>query len=206
MFGLTKWYRVAIGTAAAFVANATVALAEAAHGGDGAHAAPDPLGFDPDLAIFTAIVFLLLLAILTKFAWKPIAAALDQREHAIAENIAAAERVGAEARRTMAEYEAKLAGAANEVRAMLDEARRDAEHTKEQIVAEAKAAAQIEHDRQMREIRTASEQAQKQLGEMSANLAIELAGKLIRQQLKPQDHERLIREAVDSFGKSPSLN
>jgi hypothetical protein len=37
------------------------------------------------------------------------------------------------------------------------------------------------------------------LAETSANMAIELAGKLIRQQLSPTDHERLIREAIDRF-------
>ena len=43
--------------------------------------------FDPDLAVFSAIVFLLLLAVLGKFAWPTITAALDERERKIADNI-----------------------------------------------------------------------------------------------------------------------
>ena len=39
----------------------------------------NPLTFDPDLAWFTFVVFVLLLLVLTKFAWKPLMAGLDQR-------------------------------------------------------------------------------------------------------------------------------
>ena len=186
----------------------TLSAATAAPGAGAAAASkPDPLSFDPDLAIFTAVVFLLLLAILGKFAWKPIIEGLEKRERHIADNIAAAERAGEEARRTMAEYQAKLASAADEVRGMLEEARRDAEHTKQEIVAEAKAAASAEHDRQMREIRTATDSALKQLAEQSATLATDLAGKIIRQKLNPQDHQKLIREAVEKFAaRQPSRN
>src|SRR4051794_40411756 len=49
---------------------------------------PNPLAFDPDLAIFTAVVFLLLVGILGKFAWPQITAALDERERKIEANIA----------------------------------------------------------------------------------------------------------------------
>ena len=115
---------------------------EAGHAGQADR--PDPLAFDPDLAIWTAIVFLVLLGVLGKFAWGPIVDGLEKREQTIADNIAAAERASEEAKAMLAEYEAKLAGAADEVRAMLEEARRDAEHTKQEILAEAKSARQAE--------------------------------------------------------------
>jgi F-type H+-transporting ATPase subunit b len=181
--------------------------AHEAHGGEHPHigeANPgpkleDPSEFKSSLALWSFVVFVLLLAVLWKFAWGPICQGLDQRERRIAENIAAAERSGEEARKIMAQYEAKLAGAADEVRQLLEEARRDAEHTKAQILAEAKVAAQTEHDRQMREIQTATDAALKTLAEKSAHWAVELAGKFIRRQLSPHDHERLIREAVENF-------
>ncbi len=46
------------------------------HSGEDTHAAPNPLGFDPDLAIATAIIFLVLLGFLWFFAWTPISEAL----------------------------------------------------------------------------------------------------------------------------------
>jgi F-type H+-transporting ATPase subunit b len=178
-----------------------------AHGGEAAgHAehggAPNPLEIGPDLAVFTLVVFLLLLAILGKFAWGPIATALDHREHRISDNIAQAERLQAEAKAQLALYEQKLATAADEVRQLLEEARRDAEHTKDEILAQAKADAKAEHDRAMREVRNAKDAALKEIGETSANFAVEMATKIVQKQLTAEDHARLVREAVASFPSS----
>ncbi len=101
--------------------------------------APSPLIIDIDLAIFTVLIFLILLAVLWKFAWGPISAALDLREKKISDNIAAAEQLNQEAKRLLGEYEAKLTAAREEVRGILDEARRDAEHAGQEIVTKARA-------------------------------------------------------------------
>jgi F-type H+-transporting ATPase subunit b len=149
----------------------------------------------------------MLFAVLWKFAWGPISVALEKREHAIAENIASAQRSQEEAKEMLAQYEKKLAGAADQVREMLDEARRDAEHTKLQIVAEAKAAAQAEHERGMRDIRTATDAAVKELSERSTDLAIQLAGKVIASKLTPEERSRLVQDSLGKFAAStPSKN
>ncbi len=160
-----------------------------------------------DLAIFSFIVFLLLLAILGKFAWKPVTEALERREHGIAENIAAAQRAGDDARNMLAEYETKLRGAADEVRGIMEEARRDAETTKQEIIAEAKSAAQQEHDRMLRDVNMAKNQALKELSEQGANLAVDLAGRIVRAQLNKADHARLVSEALTRVtAGSPQAN
>jgi F0F1-type ATP synthase membrane subunit b/b' len=92
--------------------------AEAAH--EQAEAAgPNPLVFDPDLAVYSAIVFLLLLWVLGKYAWPPISAALDARERKIADNIESAAAKHEEAKRLLEEHETRLAAAAGEVRDLL---------------------------------------------------------------------------------------
>ncbi len=155
-----------------------------------------------DLAIWTAVVFLLLLAILGKFAWGPIIAGLQKREQAIADNISAAERTNEGAKLLLVEYERRLAGAAEQVRMMLDEARREAEQTKLDIIAEAKEGARLEAERGKRDVQLARDQALKELSERSTNMAVELAGKIIRAQLKPSDHSRLVQEAMTEFAKN----
>ena len=70
------------------------------HGEHGGHfgaadhgpALEDPTEVRSDLALFTAVVFLLMLGVLGKFAWGPICAGLSQREHSIADHIASAHR------------------------------------------------------------------------------------------------------------------
>lgn len=167
----------------------------------------DPFEFKGDLAIYTFVVFLLLLAILGKFAWPPIAKALEEREQNIAGHIAAAEDKHVEAEALLAQHEKKLAGAADEVRELLEEARRDAEHTKGHIIAEARAAAQAEHERGMRDLKVATDTAMKHLAETSANLAVELAGKVVQEKITPQHQARVVREALSKLATSePSAN
>lgn len=183
---------------------AVLAAEEAApeHAGAGAEAQPNPLSIDADLAVWTAVVFVVLFFVLAKFAWGPIAEALDKRERHIAENIEAARRRDEDARQLLAEYERKLAGAADQVRSMLDEARQDAERTKQEIVAEAKAAAQGEHERAMRDIRTATDAAVEELSQRSADLAVDLAGKIISAKLTPDERSRLVKDSLSRFASA----
>jgi len=168
---------------------------------------PNPLEFKTDLALWTFVVFIVLLLVLKKFAWKPISESLDRRERHISENIAAAQRAQDDAKKMLAEYDRKLAGAADEVRAMLEEARRDAEGTKQQIVAEAKSAAHAEHERAMREIRTATDAAVEELSQRSADLAVALAGKIVSAKLTGEERSRLVQESLSKFAASaPSRN
>jgi F-type H+-transporting ATPase subunit b len=195
---------------------------DAAHAADAGHAgghdahAPhlgaigvdtNPAAFSTDLAVYTFIVFLILLAVLTKFAWKPIVQGLDRREQSIADNIAAAQRSNDDAKNLLAEYEKRLNAAQDQVRGILEEARRDAEHTQQEIVAKARTDAQAEVQRGRREIETATSQALKQLAEASANMAVDLAGKIVRTQLTPSDHAHLVEEAMTKFRDgTPSRN
>jgi F-type H+-transporting ATPase subunit b len=172
-----------------------------------AAAAPDPLTVDPDLMIWTLVVFVVLMLVLTKFAWGPISEALEAREHAIEENIAAAQRANDEAKTLLADYERRLAQAHEEVRGILEEARRDAEHTKQSILTEARAEAQTERDRALRDIDLATDRAIKELAEQSANMAVGLAGRILRTQLGPQDQAQLVRDAMSEFASTkPSAN
>ncbi len=157
-----------------------------------------------DLAFFTLVVFLCLLLILWKFAWGPIIAALERREQAVADHIAQAQRNHEESKALLAQYEQKLAAAAGEVRALMDEARRTAEHARQAILAEAKTAADAERVRALHEIEVATDQALKSLAERSAQLAVDLAGKILQTRLNKDDHARLIQEAVAKFPASTS--
>ena len=166
----------------------------------------DPAEFRGDLAIWSFAVFVLLAALLAKFAWKPIMEGLDKRERGIAESIAATQRANDEARNMLASYERRLAEAADEVRGMLEEARRDAEATKQTIVAEARKAADDEQARAKREIGLATDDALARIAERAGELAVDVAGKFIRQKLTADDQQQLIRDSVASIRSKPSVN
>lgn len=178
------------------------AAEEAMEEESGEASGPNPLAIDPDLAIWTLVVFLVMFGILAKFAWPQIAAAVDERERRIAATIAAADARLEEAKRVLAEHEAKLAATAGEVRAMLDEARRDAESTKRKIEEDGRKAAAAEIDRAAREIERAKDGALHELAVKSANLAIELGERVVRDQLQisPEHQARIVRDALEKLG------
>ena len=175
--------------------------ADAGHAehGEAGEVNTSPLDFKTDLALWTFVVFVVLLIVLTKFAWGPIAEGLEKREHSIAENIAAAERLHNDAKTLIAQYEQKLADSANEVRKIIEEARRDGEHTMQELIAKGQSEVQLPRDRSIREIDTAKSQALKELSEASVNQAVNLAGRLIHAQLNADDHRKLIDESLASF-------
>ena len=184
--------------------------AGAGHGdghGSGHSGDPNPLAVDLDLAVWTGVVFVVLFLVLSKFAWPVISSALVEREQRIEDNISSAEAKHEEAKQLLAQHEAKLAGAADEVRALLEEARRDAEHTKNSILEEAKQAADAERDRAVRDVERAADNAMKGLAETSANLAVDLAEKVVRQSITPEQQASLVREALDKLAiTEPSEN
>jgi F-type H+-transporting ATPase subunit b len=165
-----------------------------------------PAWFQTDLAVWSFAVFLALLALLTKFAWKPILQGLQKREDGIARQIAETKASNEEAKRMLASYERRLAEASEEVRGMLEEARRDADATRQSIVAEARKAAEEERARATHEIQLAKDDALSQIAEKAGHLAVEVAGKFLREKLGQDDQSRLVRESVASLSSRPSVN
>jgi len=179
---------------------AMVPAAIAAEGGHGG-AEINPLDFQSDLAIWTAVVFLVLMAILWKFAWRPITEALDKREQRIADQIASAEQANVDARKLLEDYHRKLGDSEAEVRAILEQGRRDAEEAGRRILETTRDEARREKDRAVREIDAAAGEALQELAERSADLAIELAKKIVQTKIDRADHAQLIEQAVADFSK-----
>ena len=132
---------------------------------------------------------------LYKFAWGPIATALDQREQTIARQIEEARLASEKAAMQLQEYEARLAAATEEARQIVGQARKDAELAKDKIVAEARDAA-AEGARPGRgRHHVAKNQALDEIAQKSVQTAVSLASNIIRREVKPQEHEALIGEA-----------
>ncbi len=174
----------------------------AAESGD-VPASVNPLTVDPDLAILTAVVFVLLLLFLSKFAWRPLMEGLDKRERSIADMIQQAKQGAEEAAEKLEAYEAKLAAATEEAEGILAQTRREAAETRQQLLAEAHAEADRQRQRALDDIEMAKDNALQEIARKSADMAFTLARKLIQREVKPEDHATLIREAIDQF---PSKN
>jgi F-type H+-transporting ATPase subunit b len=180
--------------AQALLALAVPALAAAAEGSP----EPAPSLFAGDLgnSAWTLLIFVIVLVVLGKFAWGPILSTLQSRENFIRQALESAkhDREAAEAR--LKEYEQKLAASRGEATAIVEEGRRDAEVVKRRIEAAAKEETDKMIERAKREIQIATDTAVKELYTRSAKLATQLAAQVIGRELSPQDHERLISQAI----------
>ncbi len=168
---------------------------EAEHGGGG----NSPFAGDFGNAVWTLVIFGLVVIVLGKYAWGPILKTLQSRETFIREALETAKRDRDQAELRLKEYEDRLAQARAEASAIVDEGRRDAVAVKHRIEEDARTEADKMVERARREIQIATETATKELYQLSARLATEMAGKVIGRELTPQDHERLIAESLDGL-------
>ena len=135
------------------------------------------------VVIWTTIAFLTVLFILRKFAWKPILKGLKDREESIDNALSAAER----ARNEMANLQADNERLLQEARVERDRILKEARDMRDAMVNDAKGKAQEEADRMIAAAREAianeKNRAVAELKNQVANLSIEIAEKLVRQNL-----------------------
>lgn len=153
-------------------------------------------------ALWTLVIFVLVVLVLGKFAWGPILTALQTRENFIRDSLEQAkqDRLSAEAR--LKEYTDKLTTARTEATAIVDEGRRDAEVVKHRIEQETKAEAGRMIERAKREIGIATDTAVKELYDLTARLATDVASRVIRKELNAQEHARMIDESISELRKA----
>jgi F-type H+-transporting ATPase subunit b len=149
------------------------------------------------LVFWTTLCFAILLFILGKYAWKPILAAVAEREQSIETALSRAEAVKEEMARLTSENEALLKSARAERDAILAEATK----VKNQIISDAKEAAQKEGARQMEiariEINNQKAIAMADVKNQVASLSLEIAEKVLRKQFEDQKkQDELVRDLL----------
>ena len=147
-------------------------------------------------AIWTLAIFVLVLAVLGKFAWGPMLAMLQQREEFIHRSLADAKREREEAESTLKEYAARLQAARGEANAMLEEARRDAERLREELRQRARTEADTMIKNAEREIGLQTQRAIQDIRREAVDLSVAIASKIIQKNLTKEDNERLIADAL----------
>jgi F-type H+-transporting ATPase subunit b len=151
---------------------------------------------DPFAVAMAIGVFLVLLVVLSKFAWRPILAGLKAREATIQKAVDDAHAASEQARAVMRQYEGKLATANEEARAILEESRRDALALKASIETDARRAAEETGARAVRDIEQARVTAWDGLVRDAARMATDVAARIIRKSLDAQGHAALVDEVV----------
>ena len=155
----------------------------------------ETFGFDVWIFLSQVISFVIVALVLRQFAYKPILAILEERRQRIAEGLLNAEKIKQQLAEAEQRYADILAKANAQAQKMIDEARESAEHVAErkqqeaivaaeQIVAKARDASAIEHERTMTELK-------RELGRLVVDTTAKVTGKV----LTSEDQRRLQEEA-----------
>jgi F-type H+-transporting ATPase subunit b len=149
-----------------------------------------------DLTLWSIVIFVLLFLVLRKFAWGPILDGLKKRESSIEDAIEEAKRVRVEMANQHAGFQKQLAEANQQIPRLMEEARRHAEQLKEEMRTQAAADINAERQRLRHDIELAKDQALQEIWNQAANLATVISAQAIRRSLSPEDHRRLVDEAL----------
>jgi F-type H+-transporting ATPase subunit b len=155
------------------------------------------------LVFWTTIIFIMFFLILKRFAWKPILNAIKARDEMIKGSLASAEKARKEMAKVQSDNEAILKKAREEREGILKEAR----DVRDKLIAEAKGKASEEAEKLVEKARAGIERekavALADIREHVANLSIEIASRLLGEQLKKTgEHQKLI----DNYLKEVDLN
>lgn len=157
---------------------------------------------NPGLSIWTTVVFVLLVLVLGKFAWKPLLKTLQDRENSIRDSLDQAERARAEAAELLKQNERNMARAEEEYQKVVREAKDLGEKMKDDIVAKARQQAQHELQNAKEEIKRDIDAAKQQLRSEVADLAIKAAEKILDETLDQGKHKKIIDNVMNQLPKN----
>lgn len=152
--------------------------------------------FQFGLFFWQAIILIVLLVLLAKFAWKPIMTAITEREAGIVGALKAAEAARMEMQNLQADNQRIL----NEARAERDAMMKDAREIKEKMIADAKSEAQAQGDKMIEQakasINSEKNAAMAELKSQVSGLSVEIAEKLLKNELSNREAQTSLVEKL----------
>ena len=151
---------------------------------------------DPGLFIWTIVTFLVLLALLAKFAWRPLLAALDSRQETIRKSLDDAQQARQELERLNKESAEIIRTTRGEAESIISQSRADGERLREEVRQKARAEADHIVKNAERQIQLETGRALQQIRREAVDLSVMIASKIIQRNISKEDNERLIEDAL----------
>ncbi|MFC0301736.1 F0F1 ATP synthase subunit B [Virgibacillus soli] len=154
----------------------------------------------PDMAV-QLFFFLLLLALLKKYAWGPLMNMMQQREEHVANEIDMAEKSRADAEKAAKEAAEQLKLTKQEAQKIIEDARNLGVQQEKDIVESARREAERMKLAAQEEIQNEKEKALQALQDQVASLSVLIASKVIEKEISEQDQEKLIHDYMKEVGE-----
>jgi len=153
----------------------------------------------PGSIIWTAAVFLVLLFVLRKWAWKPILSGLQAREDGIRRDLEEAKQARQESQSLLEKYQKQLDEARKESQKLINDAMARAEQLGESKKKETEAEIGIMLDKAKADIELERQKAAQELRQEVVEIALTAASKVIGQALRFEDHRELINREIEKL-------
>ena len=151
---------------------------------------------DPGLYIWTIVTFLILLALLAKFAWRPLLDALEQRQDVIRRSLDEARQAKEELQRLQAESARILAEARNEAAGIIASTRSDTARFADEMKVKARADVFFFNETATTEIYTQTLRAIDTIRREAVDLSVAVASKILRRDISKADNDKLVDDAI----------
>jgi F-type H+-transporting ATPase subunit b len=156
----------------------------------------------PGLIFWTLVTFLLASAVLRRVAWRPILARVEEREKTLQASLDAAKHERAEAEKLLGEQKAAIATARREAAEMVRKNAEDVERLRADLLAKARAQAEELKADAKRAIDDEKVKAVAEVKGVAADLAVQIAEKLLGEHLDADKQRKLAQQYVESLGKT----
>ncbi|HDA6542959.1 TPA: F0F1 ATP synthase subunit B [Staphylococcus aureus] len=158
------------------------------------------LGVEWGTVIAQVLTFIVLLALLKKFAWGPLKDVMDKRERDINRDIDDAEQAKLNAQKLEEENKQKLKETQEEVQKILEDAKVQARQQQEQIIHEANVRANGMIETAQSEINSQKERAIADINNQVSELSVLIASKVLRKEISEQDQKALVDKYLKEAG------
>jgi F-type H+-transporting ATPase subunit b len=146
------------------------------------------------------VAFIVMVAVLWKYAYPSIARVAEGRQKIIADQLADAEKRSQEAEQRLKEAEAKLNDARAQAQEVINGAARSGDQLREELKAKGEEEARRQVEKAVKEIDAARQQAVESVRSEVADLVLAVTEKVIGEALDAKAHQRLINEAIREVG------
>jgi F-type H+-transporting ATPase subunit b len=158
------------------------------------------MNITPSDLLFAVINFLVLVAILSKFLYKPVLNMLETRKEQVRNDLDKAEKAKVEAQQIKDEYAKQMEQAKQEARLIIEKATKVGDETRESLIKETREETARMTEKAKEMIRLEKEQALNQLRDEVATLVVLAAGKVIDKTIDQEAHTKLIRDFIEEVG------
>lgn len=155
------------------------------------------------LMFWTLLIFLAVWFILAKYAFKPITAAVEAREKALEDAIAAAKTDREEAAKILAEHRRQIEAARGDAQKLIAEGRAVGDKLRAEMIEETRAQQQEMLERARREIEGEKVRAIAELRREAVDLAIAGASKVIEKNLDDESNRRIVESFLATIPVTP---